>query len=228
MQKYPHVFILPGTSALRVLVHTLSATLETECPQPMEFEDHPLWNFTIDAHQRPGVHEACVHLQVNHHIDVNFLFWCCWAGAAGAPPFDEVQIESAMDMVGQWQSEIVRPVWRARRKLKPSYGRFPKDATESLRQQLIAAELYAEHLEMLRLAHAVTIRKGSAVSIRDQASHGAANLKLYLSRHFARKTAKEGSIENREPIPEDIRDPLGVVLCACFPELNGEEVLSLL
>lgn len=194
----------------------------------MEFEDHPLWNFTIEAHQRSGVHEACMALQVKHDIDVNFLFWCCWAGEMGAPSLDEIQMESAMDAVGQWQREIVRPVWRARWKLKPSYGSFPEDLTESLRQQLIAAELNAEHIEMLHLAHAVKIQKGPAVSAWDKASNAAANLKRYLSRHFACKTTKENAMESQESIPANIQDPLNTILCACFPELNKEETLSLL
>jgi uncharacterized protein (TIGR02444 family) len=194
----------------------------------MEFEDHPLWNFTIEAHQRSGVHEACMALQINHDIDVNFLFWCCWAGAVGAPPLDEVQMESAMDAVGQWQREIVKPVWRARWKLKPSYGSFPEGLTESLRQQLIAAELNAEHIEMLHLAHAVKIQNGPAVSTWDKASNAAANLKRYLSRHFAGKNSKEDTMETQKPLPENIQVPLNTVLCACFQELNKEEALSLL
>ena len=35
----------------------------------MEFEDHPLWNFTIEAHPRPGVHDACMALQMENVID---------------------------------------------------------------------------------------------------------------------------------------------------------------
>ena len=194
----------------------------------MEFEDHPLWNFTIEAHQRSGVHKACMALQVNHDIDVNFIFWCCWAGAMGAPSLDEIQMESAMDAVGQWQREIVRPVWRARWKLKPSYGSFPEDLTEALRQQLIAAELNAEHIEMLHLARAVKIRIDTGLSTWDKASHAASNLKLYLSHHFVREHTKGSSTVSQNPIPKDIQDPLSAVLCACFPELNRDEVLSLL
>lgn len=194
----------------------------------MEFEDHPLWRFTIEAHQRPGVHEACVALQTNHDIDVNFLFWCCWTGAVGAPALDEIQMARAMDAVGKWQRDIVRPVWRARWKLKPSYGSFPEDSTEALRQQLIKAELNAEHIEMLHLARAVKIRIESGVSTWDRAIHAVSNLKLYLSHHFVIGNTRGSSTAGQSPIPKDIRDPLGIVLCACFPELSREEVLSLL
>jgi uncharacterized protein (TIGR02444 family) len=194
----------------------------------MEFEDHPLWNFTIEAHQRQGVHEACITLQVNHDIDINFLFWCCWAGAVGAPPLDEIHMQRAMDAVGPWQREIVRPVWRARWKLKPSYGSFSKKLTESLRQQFIKAELNAEHIEMLHLAHAVKIRGVAGVSTWEKASHAASNLKLYLSHHFALGSTKESPVGSQNSIPKNIQEPLSIVLCACFPELNKKEVLSLL
>lgn len=194
----------------------------------MEFEDHPLWNFTIEAHQRHGVHKACVMLQVHHDIDINVLFWCCWAGAVGAPPLDETQMHQAMDAVGPWQREIVKPIWNARWKLKPAYGSFPKNLTEPLRQQLIKAELNAEHIEMLHLAHAVKIRMIAGVSTRDKAAHAAINLKCYLSRHFALENSKESPAGSQNQIPKNILNPLSIVLWACFPDLTKEDVLTLL
>ncbi|MCF8129005.1 MAG: TIGR02444 family protein [Deltaproteobacteria bacterium] len=186
----------------------------------MEFKDHPLWRFTLKAHGRRGVHEACVDLQKNHSIDVNFLFWCCWVAQMGAPSLDEAQMRRAMAAVGPWQEEIVRPVWRARWKLKPSYGNFPEDLTEALRQQLIAAEINAEHLEMLQLADAVEIRIKETVSTWEKVFNAMENVKRHLTLFFEENAKNE--------FPKSIQSPLNTILCACFPELKKEQISDIL
>jgi uncharacterized protein (TIGR02444 family) len=191
-------------------------------------KDHPLWRFTLQAHRQPGVHEACVTLQIEHHIDVNFLFWCCWVAEVGGPPLDEKQIGSAFKAVGEWQGEVVRPVWEARRKLKPGYGTFPKDLTEPLRQELIAAELNAEHIEMLCLAESVKFAKNADISMWQKASNAVDNLKRYLARHLATGNKPIIGNENRGPIPENVKNPLSLILHACFPDLKKQDLLRLL
>ncbi len=185
----------------------------------MTFQDHPLWDFTVESHRRPGVHEACLRLQMDHRIDVNFLFWCCWVARTGAPPLDEKQLQTALDAVGSWQEEIVRPIWKARWKLKPAYGSFPKDLTEALRRQLIAAEINGEHIEMLHLAHAVKIQADASVSSRDRVSHAVENLRRYLTRHFL----VESEVKQ---FPKSILSPLNTIVCACFPELEKNQIVD--
>ena len=214
VQKVFHLLIIPAKLELS-LIKTPVRTW------PMEFKDHPLWHFTVKAHQQTGVHEACVDLQKNQGIDVNFLFWCCWLAEMGAPPLDEAQLQSAMDAVGPWQRDIVRPVWRARWKLKPSYGNFPEDLTEALRQQLITAEINAEHIEMLQLADVVKIPMEKTVSTWERASHAMENMKRYLMQHFIEENEEKG-------FPESILPSLNTILCACFPGLKKSKMLDTL
>jgi len=213
-KKVFHLLLIPAKLKSRRVKTILGG------PRPMEFKDHPLWRFTLKAHRRSGVHEACVELQKSHGIDVNFLFWCCWVAQMGAPPLHEAQMRRAMTAVRSWQEEIVRPVWRARWKLKPSYGNFPEDLTEALRRQLIAAEINAEHLEMLQLADAVKIRMKETVSTREKVSHAMENVKRYLSYFFKENAENE--------FPRNIQPPLSTILCACFPELKEKEMFAIL
>ncbi len=188
----------------------------------MDFENHPLWDFTLEAHQKNGVHEACLALQTKHGIDVNFLFWCCWLGETGAAALDEIQMGRAMESVGKWQEEIVRPVWTVRRRLKPAYGSFRKDHTESLRQQLIGAELDAEHIEMLHLAQVVKFQGHMARPTGEKVRIAAHNLRIYLLKHFAKQRGKPFRSDGVEKIPENVLEPLGKILQACFPGLEKE------
>ena len=44
----------------------------------MEFPENPFWDFSVEVHQKSGVHEACLSLQRDYTLDVNLLFFCCW------------------------------------------------------------------------------------------------------------------------------------------------------
>lgn len=193
----------------------------------MEFKDHPLWAFTLAAHERKGVHEACVEMQETFDIDVNFLFWCCWKGSVGALPLNEDQMDTALSAVGDWQDDIVRPIWKARWKLKPGYGGFPQDDTEPLRKQLVAAEVYAEHLELLLLAEVVKTGENPLNNVRHQAENAVKNVNLYLVRHFRKPKKNKSGRKGDEMVADNIKVPLARVLWACFQELSREQAFEL-
>lgn len=86
-----------------------------------------------------------------------------------------------------------------------------------MRKSLVNAELDAEHMEQLHLAHAIDFEKNQNASERIKASHGVANLCLYLKRFFDHK-----------PMPlQKVVAPLLVLLSACFPG-QGEHRLRVL
>lgn len=69
----------------------------------------------------------------------------------------------------EWQGEIVRPAWKARRRLKPHFAGFPETLTEPLRRALVTVELDAEHIEQLHLAEMVPLEAKKGISIQSQA-----------------------------------------------------------
>lgn len=176
----------------------------------MDFPDHPFWNFSVAVHQVPGVHEACVAFQTRYGLDVNLLFFCCWAGGAEGTRLDHRQIRQAMDSFSGWQEEIVRPIWKARWRLKASFGRFPVERTEALRRKLVEAELDAEHIEQLHLADSVIVEGDPNLSEEIRLDHAVANLFSYLD-VFMR--SRSGPAPDREGLAE----PLTVLVSACFP-----------
>jgi uncharacterized protein (TIGR02444 family) len=185
-----------------------------------DFPDHPFWDFTIRVHGRKGVGEACLEMQRSHGIDVNLLFFCCWAGATTGSPLGRFALRRAMNSVAEWQEEVVQPIWRARWKLKAGFGAFPASFTEDLRRFLIAAELDAEHIEQLQLAATVPIRSKENTAELLQLEAAAANLTDYLLIFF------EAKGKNSEPAR--FRKPLRTLLCGAFPNVGRGAVQEMM
>jgi uncharacterized protein (TIGR02444 family) len=187
----------------------------------MNFPDHSFWNFSVALHQVSGVHEACLALQTRYGLDVNLLFFCCWAGGAKGARLDYRQIRQAMDSVSDWQDQIVRPIWKARWRLKPCFGRFAVERTEALRKKLIEAELDAEHIEQLHLAELVPVEGDPNLSEQIRSNHTIASLSSYLD-IFMR--SKVGLVLHQDGLIE----PLTVLVSACFPGTDRDRLLALI
>ncbi|MDY6974229.1 MAG: TIGR02444 family protein [Thermodesulfobacteriota bacterium] len=180
----------------------------------MEFPEHSFWDFTLNVHSQTGIHEACLELQVTYGLDVNMLFFCCWVGSAGGGTVGREVIGRALEAVTHWQEEIVRPVWRARHRLKNEFREFPSSLTEPLRQALIAAEVDAEHIEQLVLAESFTFQSDDASTGKKRINDAASNLADYLA------------LCSREDLAfsKEIFEPMTLILNAAFPEAERESV----
>ncbi len=193
----------------------------------MDFPEHPFWDFSIKVHGHAGVHEACLAMQVDHAIDVNILFYCCWRGAAGGGPARREDLLRIMEGSSGWQNEIVRPVWTARRKLKPRFGDFPVEFTEPLRRALIAAELDAEHMEQLQIAALAPFEIDAAAADRVREADALENLTRYLFLHFE-ASCRAGGSAPPTVLPAGLKAPIGVLLRACFPHSDADALASLI
>ena len=186
----------------------------------MEFPKHPFWDFSLDVHPKKGVHEACLVLQKLYALDINLLFFCCWVGATGGGCLSKEQMAFAIQTVEGWQEEIVRPIWKARWKLKPFYRDFSPEKTEPLRRALIAAEIDAEHIEQLHLADTIVFSIKPGFSEDQKSTHAISNICLYLNAFFNGK----GIQLDRT----DITPPLVTLVCACFPSQTQKNLEALI
>lgn len=108
-----------------------------------------LWNFSLKVYAQDGVPAECLHLQDVHGIDVNLLLFCAWLGAVREISVSSRDIAAALDIVKNWNSEIVTKIRDVRRALKPL------DA-EALRDKIKAAEIDAERVEQTMLENWAT------------------------------------------------------------------------
>ncbi len=180
----------------------------------MDFPDHPFWDFSLRVHERAGVFDACLALQRRYGLDVNLLFFCCWAGVCQGRPLGREGVGRAVEAVAGWQEEVVRPVWGARWRLKGGFGAFPTDRTEPLRKALIAAELDAEHMEQLQLAETVPLQQRDDAGEEEQLAAAADNLARCLEACLPEGVAAQG-----RAWPDDAVEPLAVLLSGVFPDL---------
>ena len=194
----------------------------------MEFPSHPFWDFSLKVHEQDGVHDAYLQLQVNHALDVNLLFFCCWAGSVAEEPLGETAIKRAMHAVAGWQEHIVRPVWRARHRLKPRFSDFPVAVTEPLRRVLVSAEVDAEHIEQLHLARILPVEKKDPVPVQLQLKHAVCNLADYLCLFFKASKSFSSSPHEHKIIPDDVSESLSKLLSACFHDATVDDVMGLL
>lgn len=194
----------------------------------MDFPENLFWDFSIEVHQRPGVHEACLSLQRDYSLDVNLLFFCCWVGHAGGGQLSESELRRAMASVEGWQEKIVRPIWAARWLLKQGFEHYSNEMTEPLRKQLVTSEIDAEHIEQIHLSEVIQILPEADKNVHVRAADAAANLGKYLLLVFDAADYESASVKTRPLVPKGIEDPLSHILAACFPELEGEELPDLM
>ena len=123
---------------------------------PVQFPDHPFWDFSLNVYGSDGVAPACLVLQERHGIDVNVLLFCCWLGASGHGALDEGEIAAVCRTVDAWHRDVVRAVRGVRQRLKGGFGAAPPELSEPLRRRIVGIEVELEHVEQLMLAGSVT------------------------------------------------------------------------
>ncbi len=102
-----------------------------------------LWDWALMAYDRPGVSEACLHLQDALACNVPLMLWSAWMAATGRRLDDET-IEAACDAARAWDGVAVAPLRHIRRTLKGPIPDIDDVAREALRQRIKAVELDAE------------------------------------------------------------------------------------
>lgn len=144
----------------------------------MRRRQFPFWRFSLRSYRVAGVAEACLALQDDCGADVNLLLYCCWMGDQGRR-LSKRALRSAIAAVSGWQSEVVRPLRRARRALKKGRGAIAREWSQSLRERIGAAELDAEYVQQIILAEHAARR--SPFPLRcDPQKAAAANLAIYF------------------------------------------------
>ena len=122
---------------------------------PVDFPDHPFWDFSLNVYGSDGVAAACLVLQERHQIDVNVLLYCCWLGASGRGALDSDEIATMCRTVDAWHRDVVCAVRGVRQRLKGGFGAAPPDLSEPLRRRIAKIEVDLEHVEQLMLANSL-------------------------------------------------------------------------
>ena len=172
----------------------------------MDFPEHPFWDFALRVYRTPGVSAACLEVQERLGVDVNILLFCLWLGEAGYGAVAPATLAKACAAVATWHEVVVKRLRAVRRVLKDGIDPAPSDLAATLRAQIQAREIDAEHIEQLMLADSVGPRPSATVdSAGVRAAHAAANVDVYLAHLKATATAAD-------------RAALRCLIDAAFPE----------
>lgn len=125
--------------------------------------DATFWEFSLRFYALPGVAPACLRCQDEAGADVNVTLFALWHAASGTC-LREDEIKAADEAVAPWREHVVKRLRDLRRALK-SPPLASLEPTGSLRKQVQAVELEAEHVEQNLLAASVPRRAGTAVPL---------------------------------------------------------------
>lgn len=164
---------------------------------------NPFWKFSLKVYRADGVEAACLALQGALGVDVNVLFFCCWAGELGIPPLSDQSMRRALKAVESWQTEVVWPLRAARRRIKQGVEGVPQAWAGRLRKAIGAAELDAEYVEQIILNDLVSLGRVSACPPQKCRAAAVAN----LARYFRLAGVHPGKADQRH---------VETILAACF------------
>lgn len=155
-------------------------TIPRPSPSPVEL-DSELWRFAVAFYRRPDVAPACLVLQNQLGVDVSFLIFAIFAELKRGYRLDANHLAAADGVIGAWRTEIVQSLRHLRTRLKSGPLPAPQSLTEGLRQQIKAAELEAEQIELAALANWLDRRPGRPA----EPPADAAAILSRVIRHFA-------------------------------------------
>lgn len=99
--------------------------------------NNPLWQFSVDRYDRPGVAELCLQAQDRCGVDVNFLLYAAWLADTGYH-LDAEHLAGLTQATAQWRREVVSPLRTLRRQWRGV------EEAAALREKLKSLELEAE------------------------------------------------------------------------------------
>lgn len=123
-----------------------------------------LWDWALEAYQRPGVAEACLSLQDEHGLSVAYLLWAAWAGEQGDEEAGACAAAAAIALA--WEEAALRPLRAARRGLKRDLPGVAAAARLALRARLQEQELAAERLLLAALADLPRTSGAGALAVK--------------------------------------------------------------
>jgi len=142
--------------------------------EPARNKAAPEWRFAVTLYGRSGVAPACLALQDKWQVDVSLMIAMLYAGLVAARPIDAAAVAAADAAVAGWRTSVVQPLRRTRQEMKGMPALARHAAARDLREQIKAAELKAEQIELMELARWIADRPASGDSRINAASIAAA------------------------------------------------------
>ena len=134
-----------------------------------------LWRFALALYARPRVDDALIALQDRTGHDVNLILFALSLGATRRRRLDAAGLDAAAAIIAPFNAAAVGPLRALRCQLKTGAD----TDLQAVRRRVLALELAAERLLLLRLAALFPAASGEPAE-DDGLAAAEANLALYL------------------------------------------------
>ena len=121
------------------------------------------WDFAMAAWRRPGLEAACLELQETHGQCVALLLWRLWAASEGRE-VDAAALDAALSLAREWEGRVLAPLRAVRKALREPMAGIDPTVLETLRRQILQAELDGERGLLVALEH-LTSQRGGPVAV---------------------------------------------------------------
>lgn len=144
----------------------------------LKLPHHPFWNFSLQIYRQKPAKDALLALQNQYHLNVNVLLYCCWFATLNQGQLNQAELKQLLTLIQPWHEQIITPLRLMRNRLKES----PKAWAQEIREEVLAIELDAEHIEQLMLADATEKKpKSQKRTPQQRASLACHNIACYCT-----------------------------------------------
>src|SRR5258706_16099361 len=118
----------------------------------MDFNDHPLWKFSLAVYSAPGVSAVCLELQERRGADVNLGLFAAFVGWSGRGRLETAVLRNCREAGRERNQGAVQALRALRRSLKGDLGALTPAGGPALPQRVAALEIEAAQLQQQVLA----------------------------------------------------------------------------
>lgn len=111
------------------------------------------WKFALKVYLKPGVPDACIHLQDRCGVDINVLLVALYGATELGIKVDDRRLKALCDCGRLIRTEAVLPIREIRQRLKPLAIGSPLTLVRNIVKE---AELKAEQCQQAKMAEMLT------------------------------------------------------------------------
>lgn len=179
---------------------------------PALLPNHPFWSFSCQVYEK--TQDNLLGLQTRYNLNINMLLFCLWFAANNHSALTKQDLKHLLTSIHTWHERIVAPLRSLRTGLNKN-TLLTSAWAESVREEVLATELTAEHIEELLIIDAAP-KKGqrNRRTVTQRAAFACQNISLYCQVLYIYPDEADCAC-------------LADILTAVFTELNPADALPL-
>lgn len=140
---------------------------------------HPFWHFSLQIYEQDLARQTLLNLQNKHGLNINLILFSCWHAATNQGQINKQEVKHLLATIHHWHERIIVQLRGIRDRLKHASAH---EWSHTVRQEVLATELAAEHVEQLLLTDAYFKKpQRNRRSVQQKATNACQNILSYSS-----------------------------------------------